>query len=82
MLYYQVRKEFDNAPKIHCRSGRTLHRYKSDIWIENELYTPGEINKLKKQGIEINYRYFNIVDIPKNKTYFFFGARFAEVIKW
>ena len=23
-------------------------------------------------------RKFNLVDIPKNKTYFFFGARFAE----
>lgn len=67
MMYYKVKPEYDNVyknPKIH----------NGDILIGNELYTKKEFNKLpfKYAGA------FERVEIPKNKTYFFFGARFAS----
>ena len=77
MLYYRVKKEYDNKQKLHIRHGRTLHHYKYDVWVADELYTPGELEKLKKSGIIINDNHFDIIEINKNKTYFFFGARFA-----
>jgi hypothetical protein len=77
MLYYRVKKEYDNKQKINIKSGRNLYHYKNDIWIADELYTPGELQKLKKNGIIVNDNYFDTIAINKNKTYFFFGARFA-----
>ena len=55
-----------------------------NILIANELYTIKEYEKIrynfmKMGGSTIKLKdKFNLVDIPKNKTYFFFGARFAE----
>lgn len=67
MRYYRVRKEYDNFPQNpKIRDGNIL--------IANELYTEKEFNKLP-------YIYtgaFEMIDIPKNQTYWMFGARFAE----
>jgi hypothetical protein len=63
MKYYKVKPEYDQRRK----PGK-----KYDIYIENELYTPAE---LRRQ--ELNPAYMDIVEIPKNRTYHFFGARQA-----
>ena len=67
MVYYRVRKEFDNFPK-----NPRIHD--GNILIGEELFTEKEFNKLP-------YVYagaFEKVDVPKNKTYWFFGARFEK----
>ena len=67
MVYYRVRKEFDNFPQ-----NPRIHD--GNILIGGELFTKKEFNKLP-------YVYagaFEKVDIPKNRTYYFFGARFQE----
>ena len=74
MLYYRVKKEYDQKyinPYIHdC-----------NILIADELITKSELQKLVKRGL-IHYKnyekFFDIVNINKNKTYFFFGARFSN----
>lgn len=43
--------------------------------VKGELYTPGEFNKLQPTFDLIKNEDYTIVDIPKNKTGFFFGAR-------
>lgn len=65
MTYYRVRKEYDNFPK----HPKILN---GEILIGNELYTEKEFNKLPF----VYAAAFERVEIPKNKTYFFFGARF------
>lgn len=67
MKYYKVKPEFDQKQRF-SKSGKGY-----SIFIANELYTERE---LKKIGA-LHYPYFDIVDIPKQKTHFFFGARFA-----
>ncbi len=60
MTYYRVRKEFDQ---------KKLPKF--DFLIANELYTARERKKLP-----ISDEAFEKINIPKNKTYWFFGARF------
>lgn len=67
MIYYRVRPEYDQFPRNpKVRDGNIL--------IGNELFTEKEFNKLPF----VYAAAFERVDIPKNKTYWFFGARFAE----
>lgn len=67
MTYYRVRKEYDQFPKNpKIRDGNIL--------VAGELYTEAEFNKLP-------YIYagaFERVEIPRNQTYCFFGARFQQ----
>lgn len=67
MIYYRVRKEFDNFPQ-----NPRIHD--GNILIGGELLTEREFNKLP-------YVYagaFERIDIPKNSTYRCFGARFQK----
>ena len=67
MIYYRVRKEFDNFPQ-------NPRIYDGNILIAEELFTEKEFNKLP-------YVYagaFERIDIPRNSTYWFFGARFQK----
>lgn len=73
MLYYEVKKEFDNAPVLQFKNNKC---YKIGIWIDSELYTQKELDKMKSDGVIIPYSYFNIVNISKRKIYWLFGARF------
>ena len=73
MIYYKVKKQFDNAPIIQKKAGYVV---KIDIWIRDELYTLKELQRMQKRGVIIPWGYFEIVEIPKNKVYCFFGARF------
>lgn len=61
MKYYKVKPEYDNK-----------RRNDNNIYIANELYTEKEVEKY-----HINKNYCDIVNIPKNETYFFFGVRLA-----
>ena len=61
MKYYKVKPEYDNK-----------RRNDNNIYIANELYTEKEAEKC-----HINKNYCDIINIPKNETYFFFGVRFA-----
>ena len=67
MKYYRVRETHDQFPKNpRVRDGNIL--------IGGELYTTAEFNRLP-------YVYasaFELVDIPKNKTFWSFGARFES----
>ena len=67
MIYYRVRKEYDNFPrnpKIHD----------GNILVGNELYTEAEFNKLPF----VYAGAFERVEIPKDETYIFFGVRFQK----
>lgn len=75
MKYYRVKPEYDNVPQLKRKSHYLL---KPGIWIGNELYTPGELNRLEKKGIIIKDEIFDMVEIKKTETYFFFGARFSN----
>ena len=61
MKYYKVKPECDNK-----------RRSDNNIYVANELYTEKEAEKY-----HINKSYCDMVNIAKNETYFFFGARFA-----
>lgn len=65
MKYYKVLSQYDQFYK-----NSRVHDDK--IYIQDELYTETEI---KKQNL--NTRYMEIIEIPKNKTYWFFGCRYA-----
>ena len=74
MLYYKVKPESDQF----------VIDKKHNFLIANELYTVREFEKIRYnymkrgRGSAKLKECFTIIDIPKNKTYFFFGARFAE----
>ena len=71
MLYYRVKKEYDQTQKLIWK--RQKHAwYQDGILIQNELYTARE---LAPYG-NINENMFDIIRIPKNKICWFFGARY------
>ena len=71
MLYYRVKPENDNKKRFKFKRGGGL--ILDGIYVKNELYTPAEIKKYLGA-----VSYCERVEIPKNKIYFFFGARFAD----
>ena len=70
MQYYQVKPQYDNKTRYTRNNKGQVVR--NGILIANELYTPKEYEKLMKCPT-----WFELVEIPKNEIYFFFGARFA-----
>ena len=78
MKYYKVRKEYDQTQVL--KTGR--HGLKIDrVLVGNELYTPEELKKLLNgatlRGIRDNEIVFDPVEVNRNDTYTFFGARFS-----
>ena len=66
MIYYKVKPEYDQTyinPRIHD----------ANILIKNELFTEAE----RKKMTLVPDKCFNVVDIPRNKTGFLFGVRYA-----
>lgn len=63
MVYYQVKKEYDNK-----------RRSDGSIYVADELLTAAEVKRYNTPE-----RYIKAVTVSKKKTYFFFGARFADV---
>lgn len=62
MKYYKVKKEADQK-----------RRKDGSIYIAEELYTVKEAERL-----QLNTNFMDLININKNSTYFFFGARFQE----
>lgn len=67
MIYYRVRKEFNNFPQ-----NPRIHD--GNILVGGELFTEREFNKLPY----VYARAFERIDISRNSTYWFFGARFQK----
>ena len=67
MKFYRVKPEYDQTYK-------NPHVHDCDILIANELYNEKERSKMKY----VSDRCFDVVDVPKNETYFCFGARFQD----
>ena len=71
MLYYKVKPEYNNVTRYKLnRRGACVP---DSILVGNELYTAIERSKIANRK-----QMFDIVNIPKNKTFVSFGARFAE----
>lgn len=62
MEFYKVKKEYDNRPL----KGMVLY-------VCGELFTKKEC---KEYGVNMDF--VEKVDVPKDQTFFFFGARFQE----
>lgn len=74
MNYYRVKPECDQKQRI--KNSRYIYKRKPDgVFVANELYTAGELNKFYIP-FEKFYDIFEHVVIPKNKVYWFFGCRF------
>lgn len=73
MLYLRVKPEADQF----------VIDKKHNILIANELYTVKEFEKIRYNFMKIGGApsklkdKFEYIDIPRKRTYFFFGARFA-----
>lgn len=71
MKYYKVKSDCDGKTAFGFHRGgglRVVGKYKA-----NELYTKTE---LRRRGDCLYMPYMDIVDVPKNKTFFNSGARF------
>ena len=75
MRYYKVKPEYDQKQRIKNHSLR-IKRKPDGIFVANELYTAGELDKFYLT-LEEEQRIFEQVVIPKNKVYWSFGCRFA-----
>ena len=81
MTYYRVRPECDQMPRMkRIRHNHHIHKRVQDgVFVANELYTCGEIEKF---DIPM-YKFYDIVErvvIPRNRVYWFFGARFEKEV--
>lgn len=63
MIYYKVKPNSDQTP------------FNNTILVRNELYT-----KIQLKAVNPNFikTHFDEVEINKNNTYYFFGARFSK----
>ena len=74
MKYYRVKSQYDNVTRYTWNNHR--QGVSNGILVANELYTPKEFEKLANCP-----EWFEIVEISKRSTYWFFGARFGGVEK-
>jgi len=70
MKYYKVSENLDQKNVYKFNSQKRYWEY-STVLIKDELYTERE---LKYYGIKPEE--LLVVNVPKNKTYWFFGCRF------
>ena len=79
MKYYRIRKEYDNVAMR--RYNATTKRIVSDnCYIGGELFTIKEMKKHQKNHLlpaDLE-KFTELVDIPTNKIYWSFGARFEQ----
>ena len=76
MKYYKVKPEFDQRDKIVFIGTNNTKTKLDGILIGNELYTPRE-----RERIALSDKFFEIVNVPKNHSYWFFGARYNTYTK-
>ena len=69
MQYFKVNNNADNTFK---------NVNKTDILVKNELYTKKELSKFAPINSIYVQKYFTAINIPKNDTFYFFGARFCK----
>lgn len=69
MKYFRVRPEFDNVTRYRLNKHGTC--IPDSILIGGELYTASERSKIANRS-----QMFDTVEVPKNKTFYSFGARF------
>ena len=74
MRYYRVKPEYDQKQRIKNHKYR-IKRKLDGVFIANELYTAGELEKFYLT-LEEEQNGFEQVVIPKNKVYWSFGCRF------
>lgn len=74
MRYYRVKPEYDQKQRIKNHK-YSIKRKPDGIFVANELYTAGELDKFYLTAAQ--YNWFECVIIPKNKVYWCFGCRFA-----
>ena len=78
MKYYRVKPEFVGKRLCVCKRGYYVNM--GYELIANELFTEKEYAKLQKNHVfgcsPLNC--VELVEIPKNKIYWFFGARFEN----
>lgn len=67
MRYYKVLAKYDNCKVVN--NGKY-----TGFLVGNELYTEKE-----RQKLNVPDNVFEIIEVSKNKTYWFFGARFCGV---
>lgn len=79
MNYYRVKPEYDQKQRIKNHK-YTIKRKPDGIYVANELYTAGELEKFYLTPTE-ELNCFERVEIPKNKVYWCFGCRFAMDVK-
>lgn len=76
MTYYRVKPEYDNTTytRIDKRTGKRMYH---GFLVANELYTLKELERMRNDGVSGLWdRKFEPVEVKKNRTYWFFGARF------
>lgn len=73
MHYYRVKPEYDQKQRIKNHK-YAIKRKPDGIFVANELYTAGELDKFYLTREQDNW--FEDVVIPKNKVYWCFGCRF------
>ena len=69
MIYYKVKVSADQTIK-------NVKKY--DVLVKNELYTERELRKFAPEWSVYVSTYFDKIEIPRKKTYWAFGARFAN----
>lgn len=72
MLYYRVKPEYDNKPRLKW-SNRKRAYIPDSVWVGGELYTK---SALMRNRYEATPEMFEEVRIKQTETYDFFGARF------
>lgn len=75
MNYYRVKPEYDQKQRIKNHK-YSIKRKPDGIFVANELYTAGELEKFYLKPEE-EYTCFERVIIPKTRVYWCFGCRFA-----
>ena len=68
MIYYRVKPQYDQKRKDPMSARRC------NFLVAHELYTESERKKMPKVSSDA----FERVEIPKTRTYWFFGARFEK----
>jgi hypothetical protein len=71
MVYFRVKPKFDNTPRMVWKRHKRAW-FQDGCFVKNELYTQREL----KPYTVILEDVFEVVRIPKNRVYWFFGARF------
>ncbi len=78
MTYYRVKPEHDNKYFMRrCKNHPGALEY-GRVIIGNELFTEKELYRKEDAGYIVPWYYFDRIEISKQKTYFFFGARFIQ----